>query len=344
VTGISVGTTPPPTPAAGQLWWNSELGILNLYYLDPGGAPPQWVPAMVPSGTPQQSPPGDFSAVLAANVGAQTTLTSMPFTTIVTGNALIGGVAPYNTSNGRYTPPAGRYLLIAAVSGIGTVATNQLSGALRKNGVTISVSYSTMGTTSTNCHISLSIEVDANGTDYFELALAGVNGAMTVNAGSSFTAIPVGVTQMLTVPAGQPAAHFYANANWTWGNTNALPLEINATTFNDNAGSFNAGAHTWTPGAGTWLITAQLTVNAAVGQSAAGFYICKNGSPSTGLTLAYHAGYYWQNINTAWTISTIAKLTATDTIWIYTDIAAGTGFTFIGQDGFTFMTGTRIAP
>jgi hypothetical protein len=40
---ISVGTTPPGSPGANALWWNSELGALFIYYND--GNTTQWVPA-----------------------------------------------------------------------------------------------------------------------------------------------------------------------------------------------------------------------------------------------------------------------------------------------------------
>lgn len=40
---IAVGTTPPGSPGANMLWWNSELGSLFIYYND--GNTTQWVPA-----------------------------------------------------------------------------------------------------------------------------------------------------------------------------------------------------------------------------------------------------------------------------------------------------------
>jgi hypothetical protein len=40
---ISVGTTPPASPAANALWWSSELGQMYIYYND--GNTTQWVPA-----------------------------------------------------------------------------------------------------------------------------------------------------------------------------------------------------------------------------------------------------------------------------------------------------------
>lgn len=53
---ISVGDTPPGSPVIGQLWWNSALGQLFIWYDD--GTSQQWVPtnpvpmgAMLLSGT-----------------------------------------------------------------------------------------------------------------------------------------------------------------------------------------------------------------------------------------------------------------------------------------------------
>ena len=53
---ISVGDTPPGSPTAGALWWNSVLGVMFIYYND--GNSSQWVPA-APSATAGQGvPPG----------------------------------------------------------------------------------------------------------------------------------------------------------------------------------------------------------------------------------------------------------------------------------------------
>jgi hypothetical protein len=39
---IYIGDTPPPSPVPSQLWWNSTLGMLSIYYND--GNSMQWVP------------------------------------------------------------------------------------------------------------------------------------------------------------------------------------------------------------------------------------------------------------------------------------------------------------
>ena len=49
---LFVGDTPPATPGANQLWWNSTQGMLYIYYND--GNTTQWVPATptLPVGVP----------------------------------------------------------------------------------------------------------------------------------------------------------------------------------------------------------------------------------------------------------------------------------------------------
>lgn len=42
---ITAGSTPPTSPAANALWWDSESGKLKIYYTDADGS--QWVDAMV---------------------------------------------------------------------------------------------------------------------------------------------------------------------------------------------------------------------------------------------------------------------------------------------------------
>jgi hypothetical protein len=49
-TSISVGVLPPGSPAANALWWNSETGVLFIYYND--GNTTQWVPAVPPGSVP----------------------------------------------------------------------------------------------------------------------------------------------------------------------------------------------------------------------------------------------------------------------------------------------------
>lgn len=53
---VHVGTTPPPSPTSGQMWWHSEFGQMFIWYVDANTS--QWVPAApasnaatIPAGT-----------------------------------------------------------------------------------------------------------------------------------------------------------------------------------------------------------------------------------------------------------------------------------------------------
>jgi hypothetical protein len=103
---------------------------------------------------------------------------------VVTGNA--GGY--YNFSNGRYTPPAGRYLLF------GSAVTGYASGAivtyfyLRKNGVVVQQSWETPANTAYYNTNKLEAILDANGTDYFDFTLYGSV------AGGTYQGVYIGAT------------------------------------------------------------------------------------------------------------------------------------------------------
>jgi hypothetical protein len=66
VGGAVISDTPPASPKNGQIWWESDSGLGMIYYVDPGGAPGQWVQMTGPAGSsPQdhiQSTPADMYA------------------------------------------------------------------------------------------------------------------------------------------------------------------------------------------------------------------------------------------------------------------------------------------
>ena len=41
--GVTVSDTPPASPKAGQLWWESDGGLLYVFFVDASGPPGQWV-------------------------------------------------------------------------------------------------------------------------------------------------------------------------------------------------------------------------------------------------------------------------------------------------------------
>jgi hypothetical protein len=134
---------------------------------------------------------GDFHAYnnASAALGASVTTQLIP-NTIYSGNA--GGW--YSTSTGRYTPPAGRYLLMASGTFGSPGGPTLVQLWLRKNGVTLAGGFTgtAIQTPATNNYFGDpqgTAIVDANGTDYFDYAV-NANAATTVSS-FWFAAFPI---------------------------------------------------------------------------------------------------------------------------------------------------------
>lgn len=121
-----------------------------------------------PPGPPGSGPANaDFCAISSATVNLTGTLALVvPPSPAIVGN--VGGY--YNAATGRYTPPAGRYLINVSTSAYNSGATLGTSVLqLRKNGT---VPVSMQGATTPQGYqeiIFVEATVDANGTDYFEI-------------------------------------------------------------------------------------------------------------------------------------------------------------------------------
>jgi len=178
----TISATPPANPFIGQLWWSPDLGRLFIFYFD--GNSSQWVPAS-PT-TAGGTAPGDFFATYTGTIPAAAQ--TIVFPTVVTGNS--GGW--YNPSNGRFTPPAGRYRISACLGGsMSTGSPGSQVCTLRKNGTAL---VTGSGTVSGNFFWAEAIidgEYDANGTDWFDIQNGGTAWDRTP-ALSWFTAQPVG--------------------------------------------------------------------------------------------------------------------------------------------------------
>jgi hypothetical protein len=145
-----------------------------------------------PVGTP---PVGDFCAyIVGTSIGTSLT----PFTggSILSGNA----GSTYNSVNGRWTPPAGRYFIYGHFTGSSSAATH-LFLSVYKNGVAIPAG-SQSGSIASNTYYggaSIGVTIDANGTDYFNLQMIS-SAANTSSTDIIFGAFP------LTGIAGQAGA------------------------------------------------------------------------------------------------------------------------------------------
>jgi hypothetical protein len=83
---ISVGTTPPVSPNPNQLWWQSELGVLFIYYND--GNSTQWVPC---------------SPSTSTAISAQDQLVYLPATAInANTNLPIGSIGPLGAAGQKW--------------------------------------------------------------------------------------------------------------------------------------------------------------------------------------------------------------------------------------------------
>jgi len=81
-TGLYIGLTPPPSPGAGQLWFNPEHARLYVYYND--GNTTQWVPSApipgtqaIPAVTMPGADPGCKTTLLAGQTSLATTWTNL---------------------------------------------------------------------------------------------------------------------------------------------------------------------------------------------------------------------------------------------------------------------------
>lgn len=152
----------PNAPTVGQTF--APAGTGAIYRWD--GT--LWTASGQTSGGPNM---GDFCGTSTASVG--TTLATITALTIVSGNAGVW----WNSSNGRYTPPPGRYHIYASFAAGATGGSTTLLAQLRKNGTVITggVGEDTTGGVSFAGSAKIGITVDANGSDWFDLQLQSIN-------------------------------------------------------------------------------------------------------------------------------------------------------------------------
>jgi len=145
----------PLTPVPGALYRGSN-GVVYQYNSTYG----VWLAV-----SSNIAPPVDFTAA-GTPTFASTAAFVPALTTIISGNS--GGW--YSTGNGRFTPPAGRYCLFAFWSHYATGGANQINLTARKNGAAITPNFAaTSAAASYPIEVSFALNVDANGTDYFDI-------------------------------------------------------------------------------------------------------------------------------------------------------------------------------
>ena len=139
-----------------------------------------------------QGPPGPAGVLVGdfwakSSVGVASPVTS--FAVVAPNTVMTGNAGGWYTANGRYTPPAGRYLLRANMFCLSTTTAVGMQVKLRKNGTTdLDTTGQVPGAAGWYGDPEVEVLVDATGTDYFEM-LAFCGAAQTVFY--SFLSVPV---------------------------------------------------------------------------------------------------------------------------------------------------------
>ena len=285
---IALADTPPASPSPGQLWWNSVLGQLMLWFND--GSSSQWVPAspvpMLGGGT------GDFFASHSTTFPLATTAGVIALNTVKSGNS----GSWYNISTGRYIPPAGRYFIQGRLTGTAGGASNVVA-EIRKNGVSLSIGQSLVTIGSLNMYVEPACDaiVDANGTDFFELwgsSSTGSSGWLGFFLAFPLTGMqgPMGPIGSLSPDIGKRIRGNFGAGGLPNGSWTALGYTVSS----NDTGVTPVG-NNWTPPAGRWRVGcnlqlvgpnandcgAGLGINGAITNSQAVIY-----SPTTGAHIA----------------------------------------------------------
>lgn len=164
-----------------------------------------------------------------------TSLTSTP-ATIIFNNVQAGNSGShYSVSTGRFTPPAGRYVLSCGIAGTPSGASN-IFVRVRKNGVDIPNALMTNNNTVASWNDSATVQciVDANGTDWFDVQ---GNVTVTTTCWAWFLGYPLTGVQGPPGPPGQLGWRLLKRVAMTAGLTEVsfagsdIPSDINDVKF-----------------------------------------------------------------------------------------------------------------
>ena len=207
---VSVGTSPPASPTAGDLWWSSEEGKLKIYYND--GTSTQWVDAA----TGTIGPTGATGATGADGPNNITTSTTTNITGLLKGNGSNVLSATSGTDYSLGTSALGTGI-IKSTTGTGalTIAVAGDFPTLNQNTTGSAATLTTGRTISATGDISYtsgSFDGSANVTGAATLATVNTNvgtftnATLTVNGKGLITSASSGTAPVTSVTGTSPVA------------------------------------------------------------------------------------------------------------------------------------------
>ena len=258
----------PASPTNGQIF-SATNGVVYKW----SAAYTSW---LAQNAAPPLGGTGDFSARNSAVITGAASLTTLILDTVSTGNAGLW----YSVSTGRYTPPAGRYAILIAATGQLAASAVNVQITLRKNSTLVASSTDTTGGANFAACPSISVTVDANGTDWFD-----IQGATVGNAGQfvnvTFTAFPLTGLQGPTGGAPGPVVgdfySIYSGADFGISTGSGTLVGPNTIITGNSGAYYNTANGRFTPPAGRYKIWAGLSFYYASVAQNVYFFLRKNG-------------------------------------------------------------------
>lgn len=277
---ITIADTAPASPVHGAMWWESDSGALYIFYLDPGGAPGQWVMVSGPGASQQTDYVRKTGDTMTGTLNG--TSVSMSGTISATGNITSGGgfQATGNAYGGNgslllrpngVASATGQAILDAAgtlsitgtvISGAGSLqcsGPNALIGPVSPGSVFLRPNGVASGTGQ--------VQIDANGSIVTPAGLYGTNIVLSTGGAA------VNVTGY---SGSNPIVSYLVQANPAWANMYFQSVHVPGSwagfQWDVNGSIFvfrNAGIAA-KPGGGSWVDSSDARIKTVMGDYAPG--------------------------------------------------------------------------
>lgn len=316
---VTISTSAPSTPSAGDLWFDSTNGKLKVYYTDANSS--QWVDAFV--GT--VGPTGATGATGASGTIDGTTITT--FTGLLKGNG--SNISTATVGTDYLAPPSGTSLLKAnsggalanAAAGTDYVAPGGALGTPSSGTLTNCTGLPLAGVTSSlngliKCNGSSTFSAAVAGTDYQEVLVSATN-IKTVKSTSLLGSGDIPINEPPTGgTTGQVLTKNSAtNYDYAWATPGATLTHVEGLL---GADVQMPSSNTWYDGptvslaAGTWLVNCHMTQirNATTAENI--YARISDGTTHHASQQAYHPSASGSGCNVAMT--TVLTVASTTTI------------------------------